>query len=122
MNPIFYALIGLVVILLVLAMLYRKPEPDSIAYEISDDLINEIEQLEIYRDSLIEQVEAIKQNSFPRMIENVLNEYETSNIRIPADILEELAHNGFTDEEDVRRFIENQRHHWKLENSKKVYK
>ncbi|UTC25186.1 hypothetical protein Bfsp1_30 [Cytobacillus phage Bfsp1] len=52
----------------------------------------------------------------------VLDKYERSNIRIPADILEELPHIVHLSESDTLEYIEHQRNHWKLENSKKVYK
>lgn len=52
----------------------------------------------------------------------VLDKYERSNIRIPVDILEELPYIVNLDEKDTLEYIEHLRNHWKLENSKKVYK
>ena len=53
---------------------------------------------------------------------NVLDKYERSNIRIPADILEELPHMSQLDESETLEYIEQQRQQWKLENGKKVFK
>lgn len=52
----------------------------------------------------------------------VLDKYERSNIRIPADILEELPYLTKLDEDETLEYIEQQRQHWKLENGKKVFK
>ena len=125
MNPVFIGIpIALVITLALLIPFIRKNSQSNNddLMDYIDELLNEIEQLEIYRNSLIGDCESIKHGVFPRIIDSVLDEYEQSNIRIPADILEELSRNGFIDESDVRTFIENQRHHWKLENSKRVYK
>lgn len=54
--------------------------------------------------------------------ENVLDIYEQSNIKIPLEILEELRYLQLDDEEEIFMYIENQRLHWKLENSKKPYR
>lgn len=56
-------------------------------------------------------------------IENkVLNIYQTSSIRIPIDIIEDLHALHLDDEKDIINFIENQRYFWKLENTKKPFK
>lgn len=52
----------------------------------------------------------------------VLDIYERSHIRIPADIIEELSYMQLSTETEVFDYIENQRQFWKLENSKKPYK
>lgn len=52
----------------------------------------------------------------------VLDLYEQSNIRLPLDILEDLATQNLKTEKEIFDFIENQRNHWKLENQKKPYK
>jgi hypothetical protein len=51
----------------------------------------------------------------------VLNVYDDSNIRIPTDIIEDLSHMKLSDEKQILKFIESQRHYWKLENTKKPY-
>lgn len=55
-------------------------------------------------------------------VDRVLDIYERSNVRIPKDIIEELSYMNFDNEMDIFNYIENQRHYWKLENSKKPYK
>jgi hypothetical protein len=50
-----------------------------------------------------------------------LDLYDSANIRIPSDIIEDLHQRKITNEADIIRFIESQRQHWKLENSKKLF-
>lgn len=52
----------------------------------------------------------------------VLDIYQDSNIRIPADIIEDLSFSRIYDYQDIIAYIENQRNYWKLENSKKPFK
>lgn len=52
---------------------------------------------------------------------NVLNHYEQSNIRIPVEIIEDLQYMDLLDEQEIHKFIENQRLYWKLENTKKPF-
>lgn len=51
-----------------------------------------------------------------------LDVFDRSNIRIPKDIIEDMAQHRFTSVEMCIDYIENQRAHWKLENGKKVFK
>lgn len=53
---------------------------------------------------------------------DVLDMYQQTNIRIPADIIEDLTTLKFATHKETFDYIENQRHFWKLENSKKPYK
>ena len=52
----------------------------------------------------------------------VIDLYYKINIRLPYDILEELTFYNSKDKKEIFQFIELQRNHWKLENSKKMYK
>ena len=52
----------------------------------------------------------------------VLDLYDESNIRIPADIIEDLHYKKLSTEKEVMEYLENQRNFWKLENMKKLYK
>lgn len=61
-------------------------------------------------------------NRFTITQNKVLDLYEQSNIRLPLDILEDLATQNLKTEKEIFDFIENQRIHWKLENQKKPYK
>jgi len=61
-------------------------------------------------------------NNFTIVVNEVLNIYEESNIKIPLDIIEELQFMNFSNEKQVFEYIENQRNHWKLENNKKPYR
>lgn len=60
--------------------------------------------------------------SLSQIVIKVLDIYEESHIRIPADIIEDLSYMRFHDEKEVFTFIENQRNYWKLENTKKPYR
>ena len=51
-----------------------------------------------------------------------LDIYEQSNIKIPVDIIEDITNLNITDEKQAYEYIENQRHFWKLENTKKPYR
>lgn len=53
---------------------------------------------------------------------NVLDIYEDSHIRIPVDIIEDLAYMNIHADKDIMDYIENQRNYWKLENQKKPYR
>jgi|SRR5690625_4780195 len=59
-------------------------------------------------------------------LSNVVNEtldiYEQSNIKIPIDIIEDLQFMNLTDNKQVFDYIENQRNYWTLENRKKPYR
>ena len=52
----------------------------------------------------------------------VLDLYDESNIRIPADIIEDLHYKKLSTEKEVMEYLENQRNFWKLENMKKLDK
>lgn len=52
----------------------------------------------------------------------VLDTYDQTGIKIPADIIEDLSYNNFDNEKDMYAFVENQRHFWKMENGKKLFK
>lgn len=54
--------------------------------------------------------------------ERVLDIYVQSNIKIPFEIMEELRYLNLDSEDEIFNYIENQRLHWKLENSKKPYR
>ena len=52
----------------------------------------------------------------------VLDIYERSHIRLPQDIIEDVAYSRIYEYQEIIAFIENQRNYWKLENTKKPYK
>lgn len=89
------------------------------------ELINSIESKTIELDSLTKQVENNKVDkdvNLSNLIVNVLDIYAKSSIVIPLDIIEELSYNQYETAYDVFSFIEQQRNHWKLENTKRPYK
>lgn len=71
---------------------------------------------------LLDQVRVDNVVKLPAMVNHVLNIYDQSNIKIPADILEDITTITFESDKEVFDYIENQRYFWKLENTKKPYK
>lgn len=52
----------------------------------------------------------------------VLNYYDKQGIRLPADIIEDLAYYNFRDQQQIYSFIEGQRKNWKYEVTKSTNK
>lgn len=73
-------------------------------------------------DERVERKTVDRQVGLTNATIKVLDIYQDSGIRIPADILEELSYMRFIEEKDIFDYIENQRHFWTLENRKKPYR
>lgn len=58
----------------------------------------------------------------PQYTNDILDYYDNYNIKIPKDIMEDISHQHFKSNKDLVNYIESQRQHWKLENSKKIDK
>lgn len=56
------------------------------------------------------------------IMNEALDLYDRSNIRVPKDIIEDAAIHHFDTVERAVTYIENQRHYWIKENQKKVLK
>ena len=63
-----------------------------------------------------------RENRLSEVLNTVLEQYDRQGIRIPIDIIEDLQHEQFSGIDDCMKSVEQQRHNWKLENSKKVVK
>ena len=63
-----------------------------------------------------------RDNKLSEVLNVVLEQYDRQGIRIPIDIIEDLQHEQFSGIDDCMKSVEQQRHNWKLENSKKVVK
>ena len=61
-------------------------------------------------------------SNLSNVVNEVLDIYDQSNIKLPLDIIEELHYMNLTTDKQVFDYIENQRNHWKLENNKKTYR
>lgn len=61
-------------------------------------------------------------SNLSNVVNEVLDIYEQSNIKIPIDIIEELQFMNLTDNKQVFDYIENQRNYWTLENRKKPFR
>src|SRR5690606_4863498 len=86
------------------------------------------EQIEMKQNMLSKLTSQIESNTvnkkvnLPEITNEILDIYKDSNIKIPADIIEELSYMRLTNEKEIFDYIENQRYYWKLENTKKPYK
>ena len=87
-------------------------------YQEQSRLENEIAK----QRELLYQVRVDNVVKLPIMVNEVLNVYDQSNIKIPADILEDITVITFENAKEEFDFIENQRYYWKLENTKKPFK
>jgi len=90
--------------------------------KILDDEINEkTKQLSEVNNQL--ETQTVDRSTFLTAGQTkVLDIYEQSNIKLPVEIIEELTHLRITNENDIFKFIENQRYYWKLENTKKPFR
>ena len=79
------------------------------------------QELNALNEAITNQHTVAKTN-LPAHVNHVLDLYDEANIKIPLDIIEDLIHVSLTTTSDVSDYIENQRLHWKLENSKKPFR
>lgn len=106
----------------------KTKEFDQLEEEI--DILNNLiiskqEQfLSLERDvkNLKEQKDVIKNRTLPKKAEEVLQEYENNYIKIPFDIVDDLATKNFQTKKDMFQFIETERKNWVLENRKQLRK
>lgn len=101
------------------------PKRNHLAQEIieSQERLDELTYLIQQKENELNELSSNKSiNCFTITQNKVLDLYEQSNIRLPLDILEDLATQNLKTENEIFDFIENQRNHWKLENQKKPYK
>ena len=63
-----------------------------------------------------------RDNKLSEVLNITLEQYDRQGIRIPIDIIEDLQYEQFESIDDCMKSVEQQRHNWKLENSKKVVK
>ena len=63
-----------------------------------------------------------RDNKLSEVLNVTLEQYDRQGIKIPIDIIEDLQHEQFSGIDDCMKSVEQQRHNWKLENSKKVVK
>lgn len=119
-------LIGLIFIIWIFSLLSRfvSFRQSSLMHH-NEQLQNEIESKQKALSLLNLQIESNTIDNNVKLTAaqiSVLNIYEDSHIRIPADILEDLSSRKFSSEKEIFSYIENQRSFWKLENTKKPYK
>jgi len=94
-------------------------EDTELEYERSQ-LISEVNELMAQRDQLLAERASVL-NIQPNL-QQALDAYQDSHIRIPSDVIEDATRQYFSNVSDALNYIENQRDAWKRENGKKVYK
>ena len=112
-------LIGGVFLTYILGMLDRR------AKRINRKLDDEIEEKYSHLDSLESEIQIREYDSTVNMhktVIEVLDIYDKSNIKIPLDIIEDVMWMKVYEPNEILEYIETQRQHWKLENSKRVPK
>lgn len=88
------------------------------------NLQRQIVDLELYHDRLLKEVDYTKyKKTSPNIPETdvTIDIYRDSNIELPLNIIEELNY-AKLDVEETIKFAEHLRQHWKLENTKKLYR
>lgn len=121
------------IILLIIPLLFfivvvvtlLAPKRNRLSHEImvSQERLAELTYLIQQKENELNELSSNKPiNHFTQSQNRVLDLYEQSNIRLPLDILEDLATQNLKTEKEIFDFIENQRNQWKLENQKKPYK
>lgn len=120
-------LILLVIMLLffIIVVFLLVPERNEASQEINEsyEILTELTYLIQQKENELNELPSNNAiNRFTNTQNKVLDVYENSNIRLPYDILEDLAAQNLKTEKEIFDFIENQRNYWKLENQKKPYK
>lgn len=120
-------LILLVIMLLffIIVVFLLVPERNEASQEINEsyEILTELTYLIQQKENELNELPSNNViNRFTNTQNKVLDVYENSNIRLPYDILEDLAAQNLKTEKEIFDFIENQRNYWKLENQKKPYK
>lgn len=102
---------------------------DNRAYEdydrLNEDIYRHTQTLNDLRRQIADEQDRlvrIQTQALQPELEEALNIYEASNIRIPSDIIEDASIHYFRTTKQSLSFIESQRQAWKQENMKKVYK
>lgn len=121
-------IIGFIVLVSLLMIAFLSNENARVKANFNKEL-NELEeqkkllqyQIKEARTTL-NNLTVAKETQLSNVVNDVLNVYDQVSIRIPKDIIEDLTYLDLKDHDEVQDFIENQRQHWKLENSKKLMK
>lgn len=69
-----------------------------------------------------QELTTVSNPTFSPLENQVLDYYQSYNIHLPSDILEELYHAHLATSDSMFDFIEHHRHSWKLECTKKIPK
>lgn len=118
-------ILGLFVVILVISFLIAIVSSSNNQNQ-RITLNDQINQLKLEKEKQIEHIQSLsninKRYNMQTIVSNVLDDYDQSNIKLPADIYEDLSITPFTSEADVYTFIEQRRQVWKHETMKKPIK
>jgi len=99
------------------------------SYDSNEQILKELNlELELKQNNLLNLNQKIYNQTIDRTVSltqaeiNSLDVYDKTNIRIPVDIIEDLHSLNLETEKEILDYIENQRHFWRLENTKKPFK
>ena len=99
------------------------------SYDENERILDELNsQVEIKQNKLLVIEQTIKNKIIDSAVSltnieiKALDVYDKTNIKIPADIIEDLHSLNLETEKEILDYIENQRYFWKLENTKKPYR
>lgn len=126
---VFIAIIVLGMAALAKIVLKLANYSENRSFDDLDRVNDDVYHLEQQRNQLRQEVADLQaqllrlsENTLQPELEDALDMYEQSNIRIPADIIEDASVLTFPSVKSALNFIETQRVGWKQENMKKVYK
>lgn len=126
LGVIMLAVIITLVMIFLLTAKQRNQKPDINSLEDQyNDLLTRIEEKQQQLNDLNEYYinnSIDRKTKLSTIVNEVLDIYDQSNIRIPQDIIEDVSIMQFDSLKDVYDYIETQRYYWKLENTKKPYK
>ena len=99
------------------------------SYDSNEQILKELNlELELKQNNLLNLNQKIYNQTIDRSVSltqaeiNSLDVYDQTNIRVPVDIIEDLHSLNLETEKEILEYIENQRHFWRLENTKKPFK
>lgn len=128
-NQFPWIIAGVSILITIITIVWKSASLDreiDDAEQYLDELEEKIQRKELQLTGLRHQTQEFEINrttGLPKMVEDVLDDYERQGIRIPIEIIEELNNSKtrIRDISDVYQMIDFQRNIWKQENMKKVY-
>lgn len=133
-TPTYYIPLTLVLVAFLSIFRNRTPKSKSRGFYYSDTdsveytgldpetMRHEIEVLKHQHAIESQKLHLMKSQQLQPELNNVLDYYEQSNVRIPSDIIEDASTRYFENENQALSYIEQQRNVWKNESMKRIDK